>query len=162
LPLVELYQAQPLHGVTNTTGKAYGAFALHAGAKLESSRSIILLRTRLVSWPCGLALASSTRSRLALPRSPRIWNRSIVGRENPVKRKTQRLGTLQRKCPICSGVVSLIFTGSVQMLTASFNLVWHRFPRQALASASGSTETGGESALLVPLGGYFGANRVWN
>jgi hypothetical protein len=32
------------------------------GREAGTSRSIVLLRTRLVSWPSGLALTSSTRS----------------------------------------------------------------------------------------------------
>ena len=44
--------------------------------------------------------------RLALTTFPRIWNRSIVGWENPVKRKTQNVGSEFKKMPICSGVIS--------------------------------------------------------
>jgi hypothetical protein len=74
-------------------------------ARSWSSCSIGLLRTRLVSWPTD----SNKNPRPGPPGAstfPRIWNRSIVVRENPVKRKTQNVGTVRRKCSICSGVIS--------------------------------------------------------
>ena len=56
-------------------------------ARSWTSRSIFLLRTRLVSWPVRTPVNILDRSAWRF-HVPRIWNRSILGCKFPVKRKT--------------------------------------------------------------------------
>ena len=79
--------------------------ASHAGAELELRARFFCLEPGWCRGPCGLALTSSTRSAWRF-HVPRIWNRSIVGWENPVKRKTQNVVSCLKKCSTSSGVIS--------------------------------------------------------
>jgi hypothetical protein len=79
--------------------------ALHAGAELELRARLFCLEPGWCRGPCGLALTSSTRSAWRF-HVPRIWNRSIVVCEIPVKRKTQNVVSNSKKCSTSSGVIS--------------------------------------------------------